>query len=315
MIMQNLVKTIDFFTNKAPLKGDIIIVAEPDESFRFLHKQLNKMGYNTIINDDSNLPESNRSDSETSPIILLDCSVFNDDILQKILTLKQNNNATIVMLIDVENQAMQHGLKAGICYYVPKPININVLCSVLQAVTFDLHQAQSLALELSKHRNSFGLMESARFSFRTLHEAESLAAFIANGFPNPKRALLGIGELMINAIEHGNLAIGYELKTELVQKGIWREEIDHRLTVAKYRNRSASIAINRKLDGIYLTIEDMGDGFMWQNYMSLDPARLTDNHGRGIALANATSFDRLTYNSIGNKAIAYMANVDEIEFC
>jgi len=33
---------------------------------------------------------------------------------------------------------------------------------------------------------------------------------------------------LINAVEHGNLQIGYELKTQLVAEGRWREEIERR---------------------------------------------------------------------------------------
>ena len=38
-----------------------------------------------------------------------------------------------------------------------------------------------------------------------------------------------------------------------------------------------------------------------------DPARAADNHGRGIAQANMVSFDRLTYNEVGNEVTCFVA--------
>ena len=55
-------------------------------------------------------------------------------------------------------------------------------------------------------------MELSRFRFRTLEEAKSLAYFIANCFPDPVMAVCGINELLVNAVEHGNLGVTYDNK-------------------------------------------------------------------------------------------------------
>ena len=51
---------------------------------------------------------------------------------------------------------------------------------------------------------------------------------------------------------------------------------------------------------IILTIRDEGQGFDWQRYLELDPARATDPHGRGIALSKMMSFDEVEYQGAGN---------------
>jgi CheY-like chemotaxis protein len=313
--MHNFSTVIDFYTGKQIKSSNVVVVTESEIVENFLKKQLDILGYNIIISKSQDVSEVVLKYENKPLILLLDCLVFDATMIQQITKLKQKCSIPTVVIVDPESNIMQDSLKIGICYYIAKPINPDVLNSVLQAVMFDLNQQESLLLDSGNHINGFSMMESSRFSFRTLNETENLAVFISNCFPNPKRALLGVGELMINAIEHGNLEIGYELKTELVQNGTWRTEIESRLTMPEYCNRTASVTLTKKIDGIYMTIEDMGAGFAWQDYMLLDPARMSDNHGRGIALANATSFDRLTYNSVGNKAIAYMANEDEIDFC
>jgi anti-sigma regulatory factor (Ser/Thr protein kinase) len=54
----------------------------------------------------------------------------------------------------------------------------------------------------------------------------------------------------------------------------------------------------------FLRIEDEGDGFNWREYLQVDTARATHNHGRGIAMANMISFDELRYNDRGNQVTA-----------
>jgi hypothetical protein len=48
--------------------------------------------------------------------------------------------------------------------------------------------------------------------------------------------------------------------------------------------------------------------------MAIDPSRAGDNHGRGIAQANAVSFDKLVYNPRGNQAIAFVSGQAKLEW-
>ena len=70
--------------------------------------------------------------------------------------------------------------------------------------------------------------------------------------------------------------------------------------MAKYSKRSVHVILERNDDEIRVIIEDEGNGFDWQNYMDIDPARALETHGRGIAQANKISFDELHYNDKGN---------------
>jgi hypothetical protein len=48
--------------------------------------------------------------------------------------------------------------------------------------------------------------------------------------------------------------------------------------------------------------------------MKIDPARAGEIHGRGIAMANSISFDKLTYNEKGNKAVAFVADQSSLNW-
>lgn len=163
-------------------------------------------------------------------------------------------------------------------------------------------------------RTTFHMMRSVQFELRTIEEAEALAQYLANFFPEPERVVQGIAELMINAIEHGNLEIDSAAKAEFCRRGIWQREIQQRLASPNYADRKVDVVLSRKNGGIYIIVTDEGKGFDWKSYLKINPARATETHGRGIAMANSINFDKLTYNEIGNKAVAYVADTSQFEW-
>lgn len=167
---------------------------------------------------------------------------------------------------------------------------------------------------LARQQAGLRLMQNAQFFFRTLSDAENIAILAANCFPEPDRAVNGLAELMFNAIEHGNLGIGYDMKSELCQMGSWRHEIDKRLDHPQYRDRVAELTLARKDGGLYVVITDQGAGFDWKSFLKIDPARAGIRSGRGIAMASSVSFDKLSYNEQGNKVIAYVADTSALNW-
>jgi len=122
-------------------------------------------------------------------------------------------------------------------------------------------------------------------------------------FPDPERVISGLSELMMNAVEHGNLEIGYEKKSYLLKKDYWIDEIDERLEDEKYASRRGEISLLKSADKIVVTITDQGKGFDWQPYLNLSIERIFDQHGRGIATTKERCFDELEYQGNGNKVI------------
>lgn len=200
-------------------------------------------------------------------------------------------------------EQIEEGLQAGVFYYLLKPLQERILGAVTAAAVHEAQQFMLLEGQMERHQESVELLESARFLFRSLKDAESLASFLAHCFPSPGRVLQGLAELMVNAVEHGNLGIGYDEKTQLLVENRWRDEINRRLALPSFSERKAEVIVKRNPDGVYVQITDQGKGFEWQKYLTIDPARATENHGRGIARANLLSFDRMHYQGNGNQVI------------
>lgn len=218
------------------------------------------------------------------------------------LLARENFHTPIVFLTSNDSsEEIERGLELGATYYLTKPIKAKRLKAVIKTAT-DHFQLVSQAED--KYLSSFSLIDKATFTFRTLTEARSLASVVSELCPISKNVFLGLCELMVNAIEHGNLGISYDEKSALNEEGIWEDEVSRRLSDPVIGARKASLDVEMHPDMIKLHIKDQGDGFEWQKYMTFDPERALHSHGRGIAMANGMSFDELVYQGNGNSVIA-----------
>ena len=127
-----------------------------------------------------------------------------------------------------------------------------------------------------------------------------MSQLLAQYFPKPDQFVTGIHELLLNAVEHGNLGIGFEAKTEMVRKGKWKEEVMRRLAMPEYAHKEVKITITHDDHEGRLTIVDEGEGFPWKEYIG----RPTDDrrpNGRGLQIAFNSKFDRIMFNPAGNE--------------
>lgn len=250
--------------------------------------------------------------------ILLDREMPELNGIEVVTRLKQDRELAkipIVMQTGADSpEQIKEGIDAGVFYYLIKPINMEVLRSVLSSAVRESRQKRLLSAELKTHKTSFGLIEECNFKLRTLADAEQLARFLANCYPDPDRAVVGLAELFVNAVEHGNCGITYDEKTELVTTGKWREEVNRRVDLPENEEKTASVIFKKEPNGLDVTITDQGVGFEWQNFLTIDPARASDNHGRGIAQANMMSFDSLTYSDKGNEVTAHIGQEPPLDW-
>ncbi|MBF0358796.1 MAG: ATP-binding protein [Magnetococcales bacterium] len=143
------------------------------------------------------------------------------------------------------------------------------------------------------------------FKFRYLHEIESLAGSITKQFSSSMHVELGLTELMINALEHGNLNISYEDKRALnKENGAWEKEINRRLNLSENAGKYVELRVITSGNKVQFVLRDMGKGFDWKKFMDFDKDRISHTSGRGIALAKALSFSSLEYRRGGSEVVA-----------
>lgn len=199
---------------------------------------------------------------------------------------------------------VREGLEAGAYYYLTKPFGRDELLAIVHAARTDAEARDKLRLQLHRHVQSLHFLNQAEFSIRTVDEAGQLAACIAQTCPDPDAAVIGISELLINGIEHGNLGISYAEKARLKQDDTWQAEIERRSAMPENLGKQVMVSFRRDGDGIVLRVADQGAGFDWQNFLDFDPERAFAPNGRGIALARRLSFSSIRYEGCGNIAVA-----------
>ncbi|WP_420226026.1 response regulator [Pigmentiphaga litoralis] len=202
------------------------------------------------------------------------------------------------------------GFTKGAHYYLTKPYEHAILVAVVSAAIDVRARQKQLKRQLTDAQEIFSNVQRAQFTFSTLSEARQLASFLAKLCPNPEAVVVGLAELMINAIEHGNLELGYAEKGRLSVEGGWAQEIERRLAMPKYAHRIAQATFRRLPDRLVFHILDEGPGFDWPSFLEMSPDRAFDSHGRGIAMANMLAFDNLSYLRDGREAVCTVLHSD-----
>ncbi|MDX1736930.1 MAG: hypothetical protein R3261_01755, partial [Alphaproteobacteria bacterium] len=300
----------------------ILIVEDDHKSRETVISKLTKAGHDTFIVD--NLHESPESFEDIHPDLIL-CS-FNNPENAKLLKLSVDLHPSVpfVFMLPKENLALlQETLKPTTDGYVLKPLDFQKLTSIIET-RLDTYQRQyawlhqqldnifekifeneELAVgkfnnieslfgyyqakikDLNSEKLDTNLMTRMDFSVRTLEDADKVGRLIAEACPSPETAVLGIIELIVNGIEHGNLGVGYDLKTQLLETGKWTDEIKRRLALPENKNKTVSVSVIKRDNKLEIKIEDMGSGFEPDRYRSFSADRLSHLHGRGIALAES----------------------------
>lgn len=103
-------------------------------------------------------------------------------------------------------------------------------------------------------------------------------------------------EVIMNAIEHGNLNFSYETKKEYLEKHIYYEKLNEALKTDKALNTYVEITIKNKKNSIVINVKDKGFGFNHkQKIKNVNEDGIMRESGRGIAIIKSY-FDEVKYN-------------------
>lgn len=231
------------------------------------------------------------------------------EVLSRIKTDPVLSKLPVIMQTAKEGRkSMLEGLQAGSYYYLTKPYDRHTLLAIIRAAINDYQRYCELQSNVKQTANTLKMMNKGKFTFHTLDEARNLAALLANACSDADHVVLGLTELMVNAVEHGNLGISYEEKSRLNASGEWELEVEKRLKMPENASRSATVKFERIENKVEFIILDQGSGFEWKDYINLSPDRAFDSHGRGIAMARSISFDQIEFRGNGNEVSVTVVN-------
>ncbi|XZG71154.1 response regulator [Chitinibacteraceae bacterium HSL-7] len=286
-------------------KGRVLVVDDEPFNLEILSEHLQDAGYEVVTAEDGAVAWQVLAADKQFDAMLLDRMMPNVDGMALLARIKQQSelaDVPVIMQTAVgAAQNVREGLAAGAYYYLVKPFQRDMLLAIVSAAVSSYRERTQLHRQLAEQRQSYQLLRRGEFEFRTLEEARQLTLVLSSVCPDPQRVALGLSELLVNAVEHGNLGISYSEKTRLVQQGRWAEEVQERLGQPQYAARTVHVAMVRDDAGVEFVITDEGGGFDWHQYLEMSPERAFDPHGRGISMARMMSFDELEYRGGGNE--------------
>lgn len=290
-------------------RARILIVDDEPFNLEILTEHLQDAGYEVVTADDGLAAwELLQHDSHGFDAILLDRMMPRMDGMEVLAHVRQHpdfRHVPVIMQTAVgAAENVREGLAAGAYYYLIKPFQRDMLLAIVAAAVGSHREKMQLERQIGAQVESCRLLVNGDFRFRTLDDARHLTLMLSQACPDPQRVAMGLSELLINAVEHGNLGITYEEKTRLVQQGRWQEEVEQRLEHPDWRDRHVWVAFRTSGEEISVTITDQGEGFDWKNYLEFTPDRAFDPHGRGIPMARMLSFDAVDYLGKGNEVVA-----------
>lgn len=292
----------------------ILIVEDEPLLQEILKENLEEVGYQTTVADNGEMAWRQLTENyHLFDAVILDRVMPDLDGIEILRRIKANTELSSIPVIMqtslTSDEDIAEGLKAGALYYLTKPFSADALLAIVAHSVEDRRMSLALQEEVRKTGATLKLLQSATFHFKTREEARALATLSAHAAPDPQRVVLGLSELLLNAVEHGNLEITYQEKSAYLQNGSFEQQILHRLALPAFEHRVATLSIQRFSDHLQFTVTDEGKGFDWQQYLQMSPDRAFDMHGRGIAMANMLSFDQLQYQGKGNVAVGLVSLV------
>jgi CheY-like chemotaxis protein/anti-sigma regulatory factor (Ser/Thr protein kinase) len=299
-------------------KARILVVDDEPFNLDIVSEYLDEMDFDLLLADSGEFAWQAlcKPDSQFD-LILLDRMMPGLDgitLLKRIKADERLRGIPVIMQTAATSpEQVREGLAAGAFYYLTKPFEGEALQTIIRTALDDLRVRRELNANLADHARAMGMLSSAEFFIQTLDEAHKLASFAAMLGPQPDVLAMGLSELLVNGIEHGNLGIDFAEKSRLREADCWETEVERRLILPENRDKRVRLRVRREDARWCFEIHDDGVGFDWRRFLEFDPERAFAPNGRGIALSKQISFASLTYLPPGNEVVATVLMAGEAE--
>lgn len=289
-----------------------LVVDDEEMSRAIVAGYLGRLGYRTLVAGTAEEAWQLLAESgEAVQVVLLDRQLPGMGGMELFTRMKAHPDlATIPVIMQTISDSsaeIAEAIQAGVFYYLVKPYAGELLQSLASAAVDRHARLKRLQGDVRSRTDAMALLRDGTFQFRTPQEAHNLAIAVSSMVPHARGLAFGLMELLMNAVEHGNLGIGYAAKEELKLGHRLAREIEERLAFPENARKTATLQVRRDAARAVFTVTDEGPGFDWTHYLAMDAIHSTATHGRGIALARMVGFDDLTYLGNGNTAVATVA--------
>ena len=286
-------------------RPSILLVDDEPSARRLMSELLTRSGYRAYLAESG--PEALGMLRRIEVDLVLTDVVLGEmdglELLKRIKTERPGIGVVIYTGYSTENLIIE-ALRAGAADFIKKPFSRETLEMVLDRalkrntfldrldIDVDAVIAESKIIEIDNNIDRI----SGVVNQLTLNASKF------SGVNRANELSVALYEIILNAMEHGNLEITYEEKAEYLDRGTYQDLIMERRKDPRLSARKVRINYHMDDTGLHYTIQDQGPGFDWKKYYDKIEKRgvSTEAHGRGLAL---TLFyvDRIKFNEKGNE--------------
>ncbi len=237
-------------------------------------------------------------------VVISDISMPNLDGISLLKSIKQvERNAIVIMVTAHGNEEIAlQALQAGAGNYIKKPVNISELKA-------QLYRYNSIVKKAIDYKSVTSLVENETIELSFQSDLELIPAFVECLVNIVKHLYssselvsleLGLSELLLNAVEHGNYGITKETKDIALKNNTLTKLYNERKNHISNKNKKVYVRFSRSSDCCEWVIRDEGDGFDYSYIPTSQIESLsTGLQGRGVFISKI-HFDEVQYLGNGN---------------
>jgi DNA-binding response OmpR family regulator len=270
---------------------DVLKIALTDEGYALVEAPNGEEGLNLF--------ESSEPDIVITDVMMP--GIDGIEVTKKIKTFKDDVDVVIMSGFGTEELVI-NALRAGASNYIKKPIVFDELFKILDDITFKRENRKRFEISKDVVRSEtkqlvinndvaevWGAVNQILFNVHAVTDQNTIEGLS-----------IGLYELIINAIEHGNLGITFNEKSDALQNNKYKEMLEERRALADEEGKQVYVLYTFNKDEISVQINDQGEGFDLSTLPDTNsPEILLSDHGRGILLATLF-YDTVDFQEPGN---------------
>jgi len=278
-----------------------IVIIDPDKPARDLVKRLTRKGFRArhAFTSDDGLAQI----IEIKPdLVVLSLDPADESGLSTLKQIYQVSPLSMVIVCSetVDSFLTLQCMRLGALDYLLKPVDVDELLESIQRI---LNHQRVFCLGIEPDGESV-MVEDKTLVFGS--DPERIPYIINQAVMNARKVCddidmlkMALAEIVLNAVEHGNLSITMEEKAKAVKKGNFEELLRQRKKNQKYAERVVTLHVHMDPNTLEYYVIDEGDGFDYIKEFDPDP-NVHIGSGLGVQIAK-TFFNEVRYEGNGNR--------------
>lgn len=288
-----------------------VLIIDPDLALQEILGEILKNRFRIFVAN-SIVESQTIMQGEDPHLIFIELLLPGEDAIEFIeRSKKSKSNTQFIVITDnatVENAVT--ALRHGALDFLKKPFEIDDIARIVEkffSLTANREADYDIYSSIVEEARTFEL--ATDFSIVSTFMSEIMHIISRFARIDKKTTLtirLSLYEMLVNAMEHGNLEINYDMKKNLLEEVMdYQRYLTDRANEAPFKDRKVRVSYKFDTKSISFTITDEGKGF---DVRKVPNPHATENlerlNGRGIFISrvNMTS---VTYNEKGNSVTLY----------